>query len=87
MSENCNAVTAIYDLIEISAKHPFCSYPGIIRKKNRAADASAIIMIDFTIERDNPVSDAAIEALRLAVGRDEEAGKSDQVLGLTHGCT
>ncbi|MDP6450688.1 MAG: hypothetical protein QF773_07720 [Lentisphaeria bacterium] len=44
-------------------------------------------MIDFTIERDNPVSDAAIEALRLAVGRDEEAGKSDQVLGLTHGCT
>ena len=37
-------------------------------------------MIDFTIERDNPVSGAAIEALRLAVGWDEEAGKSDQVL-------
>ena len=37
-------------------------------------------MIDFTIERDDPVSGTAIEALRLAVGWDEEAGKYDQVL-------
>ncbi|MDP7396788.1 MAG: GNAT family N-acetyltransferase [Lentisphaeria bacterium] len=36
-------------------------------------------MIDFTIERDDPVSGTAIEALRLAVGWDEEAGKYDRV--------
>ncbi|HCN08506.1 MAG TPA: GNAT family N-acetyltransferase [Lentisphaeria bacterium] len=37
-------------------------------------------MINFTIERDNPVSGTAIEALRLEVGWDKEAGKYDQIL-------